>query len=29
MTRVSPEHITNLSDNEIFVFGSNEAGIII
>lgn len=27
MTRVSPEHITNLSDNEIFVFGSNISGI--
>lgn len=27
MTRVTPELITNLNEGEVFVFGSNEAGI--
>lgn len=27
MTRITPDNITNLSDGEVFVFGSNEAGI--
>lgn len=27
MNRITPENITELKDNEIFVFGSNESGI--
>ena len=26
MSRITPDHIKNLSENDIFVFGSNEAG---